>query len=90
MTKTQEIIKYYLDNIDTLFNADTDDWFESLAEFVGTCICDGFCCGLYGTNDCTKVCSLFHAMSTLKTEPTIENLNKVKFLVSQRIYNEGG
>lgn len=85
MTKIQEIIKYYLDNIDALFYAKTDDWFEPLSDFVGTGICDGFCCGLYGTNDCTKVCSLFHAMSTLKTEPTIENLDKVKSIVSQMI-----
>lgn len=88
MSKTQETIKYYLDTIDTLFKE--DDWFEKLSDFLGTGICDGFCCGLYGTNDCTKVCSLFHAMSTLKSEPTIENLNEVKSLVSQRLHNELG
>ena len=88
MSKTQETIKYYLDTIDTLFKE--DDWFEKLADFLGTGICDGFCCGMYGTNDCTKVCSLFHAMPTLKSEPTNENLNKVKSFVCQRIHNKLG
>ena len=88
MSKTQETIKYYLDTIDTLFKE--DDWFEKLSDFLGTGICDGFCCGLYGTNDCTKVCSLFHAMSALKSEPTIESLNEVKSIVSQMINSNLG
>ena len=88
MSNTQETIKYYLDTIDTLFKA--DDWFDKLSDFLGTGICDGFCCGMYGTNDCTKVCSLFHAMSTLKSEPTIENLNEVKSFVCQYIHKKLG
>lgn len=83
MSKTQEVIKYYLDTIDTLFYAKTDDWFEPLADFVGTGICDGYC--HKDSSDCVDYCALFHAMSTLKTEPTIENLDKVKSIVSQMI-----
>ena len=89
MSSVEETIKYYLDNIDVRFYAETDDWFELLAEFVGTGICDGYC-ALTGTNECTKVCSLYHAMSTLKTEPTLENLNEVKSLICQRLHNELG
>lgn len=89
MSKVEETIKYYLDNIDTLFNADTDEWFEPLAEFVGTGICDGYC-ALTGTDECSLVCSLYHAMSTLKTEPTLENLNGVKSLVCQKLHEKLG
>lgn len=81
MSKVQDIIKYYRENIDTLFYAKTDEWFEPLAEFVGTGICDGFCTKMRDSDDCVKFCELFHSMSLLKTEPTEENLNEVKSII---------
>ena len=90
MSKAQEIIKYNLDNIDTLFNADIADWFEPLAEFVGTSICDGYCTNMKDSDDCVKSCALFHAMSLLKTEPTVENLNEVKAIICRILHNKLG
>lgn len=83
MTQAQDTIKYMLNQIDTLFYAE-DDWFEKLSEFVGTGVCDGYC-GVANTDNCPTQCTLFAAMSTLKTEPTIENLDRVKALVSEAI-----
>lgn len=87
MSKADETIKYYLDMIDTLFKE--DDWFDQLSDFLGTGICDGYCT-LSCTDEDSKICALFQAMSSLKTEPTIENLNEVKSIVCQRLHKELG
>lgn len=86
MSKVQETIKHYLDNIDALFYAKTDDWFEPLAEFVGIGICDGYCTKMKDSDDCVQSCELFHAMSSLKTEPTAENLNEVKSIICRILH----
>lgn len=86
MSKVQETIQYFREELDKLFEAKD---FMSLREFLGTGICDGYCT-FFGTGECPKVCGLFHAINRLEADPTNETLNEVKSFVFQAIHKKGG